>query len=278
MTYLQDNIPPSTFEEMYVDPTWSGLFLDWAEQQPDWTGPLTRALFGMARWSGGLDDARDIVIDLRLASPPLEPSVTVLDPDLVADGSGSVPGDFFEAAYANAYEVLANDRFVYPTFYHDRTQKQADAAVGRRRAGEAKRGVPDDELTEYVTTCNVWVQTPYGPPEILQSEPGEADYYWQPTDAQLADGVAANETAVKDAGDGETLPFWQLFEIVLIGEHGKNLMAYKTICRDYGAEGTVTVEKGSAFSSGSLTFVGAHDPDAVRRHVAQFSKKTCRFE
>ena len=275
MTYLQPDIP-KTFEEMLGDQSWIKKFMEWADDQPDWTGPLTRAVFGINRWDGSLPAAHQIVEDLRQASPPLSPTVTVLDPDLVADGSGNIPADFFDEAYAEAYGILANDRFIYSTFYHDGAQAAADKLMDRKR--NSKWATAEDQAAEDVTVCQVWIQTPTGAPQIVRTMAGEMDYYWEPTEADVADSLAKNAEAVKAADDGEPLPFWQWFHIVLIGSHGRDLApAYKPLCTQYGVEGTVTVEKGSGFSAGSLTFSGAHDPDAVRRHVAQFSKKTCYF-
>ncbi|HEX9259174.1 MAG TPA: hypothetical protein VF855_06520, partial [Acidimicrobiales bacterium] len=108
----------------------------------------------------------------------------------------------------------------------------------------------------------------------------EEDQWFEVSINQMLDVMARNKRTLDDADDGETFSFQQWFNLILIGPgHDNGLIQ---ICNDYGVTGTVTKEKGSSWNvsdKGSLTFTGAHDPNAVEEHVRALpSKKECVFQ
>ena len=283
MSFVYDDVPTS-FEEMYIDPRWSAEFYTWGEQRTDWIGSLTRAVWGMRSWTGDLATARSIYTDLNGAAPPMNgATVAALDPDMYADGSGSVASGFFDDAYVEALQWIGGTQDVYAQFYSDHNQALADSAVSAQRDVQSRpslirdQALPEDERAQYVTRANVWIQPVYGDPQILGSTQADEDSWFEPSAQQLATAAQANEEALKRAEDGDTLTLRQWYDLILIGDR-LDAGELQQICADYGVQGTITIEKGSTFSRGSLTITGAHDTDAVQRHIAQFSQKTCNFE
>jgi len=283
VSFVYDDLPTS-FEEMYIDPRWSAEFYSWGEQRADWIGSLTRAVWAMRGWTGDLATARAIYIDLNRAAPPMDGAmVAALDPDMYADGTGNVATGFFDDAYVQALQWIGGTQDVYAQFYADHNQALADSSVSMQRATQSRPSmirdepVPEDERAQYVTRANVWIQPVRGDPQILASAEADEDYWFEASTEQLAAAAQANEQTLKRAEDGDTLTLWQWNDVIVIGD-GRNAGELRQICADYGVQGTLTIEKGSTFSRGTLTITGAHDNDAVARHIAQFSQKTCYFE
>jgi len=258
---------------MYAHTLWAPAFLEWANQQPDWTGPLARAVWAMADWQGGsADAARAIVTDIGLATPPLA-DTTWAGLDLELTGmDGGVGADFFANAYNEAYGILAGNGYIYGAFYND-----LDTYFAQKKSDQAwKREGGDPDEAPDVSRFNVWIQPVNGEPVIIgASSNTDSDVWYAATDDMLAAVAAINEANLKEADDGEDLEFFQWNNLILIGSgHDRG---NRTVCESYGVSGNVVIEKGSTFSTGSLTFTGAHDRDAVRAHVAAFSQKRCRF-
>lgn len=95
------------------------------------------------------------------------------------------------------------------------------------------------------------------------------------------DAVATeNERALKNAGDGESLPFWSAGKHVLIGPG--HPAEYYDLFTAEGAtfyNGTVTVTKGGLMSGpGTLTFSGVGGGRGeLEAHIEGFSKKKVEY-
>jgi hypothetical protein len=115
---LPDRDVPATFGKVWQDAEWRAALVDWAAQQPDWSGHLVATLIRVEAFRANAEptaaDAQRVLEHLLLACPPLD--ITLFRDARRLATSGRISAALFDRTYVTAYQVLTNNKHVLDAF------------------------------------------------------------------------------------------------------------------------------------------------------------------
>jgi hypothetical protein len=112
---------PSSFGKLWQDAFWRDALVDWADQQPDWSGhlvsTLTRIEAFRAEEGATMASGAPILHSFFHACPPLDITLyRALRREVVSDPTAPAPASLFDRVYVAAYGVLTANPHVMGAF------------------------------------------------------------------------------------------------------------------------------------------------------------------
>lgn len=207
-------------------------------------------------------------------------------PDSASGGSAYFDGD--------PQDLVAMVAVAFPGYTPDK--RTYDAIIGLAAAAEQGasqlvayyRALPDPDRNglQLNDTLRWWLKDlglPDGADRSDDDGPEVVELRWDQIDWTFVTGV--NKQSVKDLGEGDSLPFWQAREGLLIGNYFPE--NYRRIFEEAAGateadgnqpHGQLTMEeKGGTFSSGKLSVTGYYEQDSFKASIREFSDKKITF-
>jgi hypothetical protein len=234
--------PPTDLGTFFADPTWYWAWQLWAgEQAQDGDDvPWNAGAFLAALASG--DAVADTAATFVGDGAPNRVQLPVgleIRVDRLLRGE---PDEDADALRDSVWDAVSNTVFGYlGAFVADLREVQANTQL------EAQQDVEGSGITR---------------DHVVESEVDERNQYF-----------------LKDLDEGTSIGFCQSGDLVLIGQ-GHHPLYYAWVRSQPDAtEGSITMEeKGSGFSTGSISVTGYGDPDAFKAAIRRFSKKKIDFQ